>query len=235
MLGARQGPPGHPVTVDVAIALEALHLVQLRFMEDLAPLEALLRVGERIGHPEVHPQVQVGEDEDRGLELLGQVEGLLEELVALEDRAGEQHRMAGVAVGEGVGKAHIALHGSGGQAGGWAHPLDVDEDRGDLSVVAEPDELRHQRDPRAGGGGHGPGAGPARPQHHSRRRQLVLRLDGRDPPFATLRVDAVAVGQTDQVLGQRGTGGDRIPGENGAAAHDRPQRRGLVAFQQELP
>ena len=52
-------------------------------------------------------------------------------------------------------KADVALRGARRKAGGRADALDVPDHAGNLNVVSEAGELRHQRDARAGGGGHG--------------------------------------------------------------------------------
>ena len=89
---ARQRAPGDAVAVDVAVSGELLELgdvsVELLLRpQDLAAVERLVGEGERIGHPVVHPEVQVRHQEDRRLEPLGQVEGVHRHRVALLDRA----------------------------------------------------------------------------------------------------------------------------------------------------
>ena len=54
--------------------------------------------------------------------------------------------------------------------------LHVDDDRGDLGVVGEADELVHQRDARARGRGEGARAVPGGADHHADRGELVLGL-----------------------------------------------------------
>ena len=134
-------------------------------------------IGERVAQPEVHAQVEVGGDEDRRLELLGQVEGLDGQRVALLDRAGDQDDVAAVAVAEQVELEDVALAGPGGQAGARPHALDVDDHDRDLGEVGQADELGHQRDARPGGRRQRPGPGPAGADGHADGRQLVLGLD----------------------------------------------------------
>ena len=55
--------------------------------DHLAAIERLLRVGERLGHPVVHPEVEVRHDEHGSLEALGEVERVHGERVALLDGA----------------------------------------------------------------------------------------------------------------------------------------------------
>ena len=60
---------------------------------------------------------------------------------------------------------------------------------GNLGVVAQPDEFRHQRNAGAGGGGHGARARPACAQHHADGGEFVFRLHDGEGRFA-VRADA---------------------------------------------
>ena len=68
--------------------------------------------------------------------------------------------------------------------------LDVEDHAGHLGVVAQAGKLRHQRDARPGGRGHGARARPACAQHHADRGQLVFRLHHGEGRLA-VRLDAV--------------------------------------------
>ena len=71
-----------------------------------------------------------------------------------------------------------------GRPGRGADALHVEDDRRDLGVVAEPDELRHEGDARAGGRRHRARARPAGAEHHADRGELVLRLHDREGRLA---------------------------------------------------
>ena len=179
MVRAGQRPPPDGVPVHVPVAGEAAQPLQVLLVEHLAAVDGPVGVRERLGHPVVHAQVEVGEDEDRGLEAFGHVEGLHGEREALLHRAGQEQDLLGVAVGEERRRDDVALCGAGGQPGGGPDPLDVEDHAGDLGVVAQAGQLGHERDARAARGGHGPRTGPARSQHHAHGGELVLGLHHR--------------------------------------------------------
>ena len=226
-----KGPPGDAVAVHVRIAPELAEpadvLLELLFGPDhLAAIERLLGVGEGIGHPVVHAQVEVGHQEDRGLEALREVEGVLREEVALRDAPGEQQDVPAVAVGEEVRRKDVALHRAGGKARGGADALDVQDDRGHLGVVAQPGELGHERDAGPGRRRHRPRARPSRAEDHADRRELVLRLHDREGRLPGLRVHAVRAAVIDQGLGEGRGRRDRVPRDDRDArpAWRRPRR-----------
>ena len=104
--------------------------------------------------------------------------------------------MLRVAVGEEVGREDVALHRARGQARRGPDALDVHDDRRDLGVVPEADEFRHERDA-------GPDVvviaarpGPARPDHHAERRELVLGLDDRAGGLPGLGIHAEPAGSS---------------------------------------
>ena len=63
---------GFAVAIDVAIASELTDLLQRLRVQPLSSLEWRRRVIERLCHPRIHAEVQVGHHEDRLLQLLGQ-------------------------------------------------------------------------------------------------------------------------------------------------------------------
>ena len=88
MIGAGQRAVGDAVAVDVEVASPlAAELLELLGAEHLAAAIRLGRIDERIGHPVVHAEVEIGEDEDRRLEHLREIERLAGEVEALGDRA----------------------------------------------------------------------------------------------------------------------------------------------------
>ena len=130
--------------------------------------------------PIVHADVEVEHDEDRGLQAVGEVEGLGAEIEGLGRILGEQQHVLGVAVrgvgaGDEVGLLRARRH-----AGRRAGALHVEHHGRNFGEIGEPEEFLHQRDAGAGGGGEGAGAVPGRADHHADRGQLVLGLDDGD-------------------------------------------------------
>ena len=64
------------VSVHVFVTGETAEAVEIFFAQHLAALDRLLRIFERIGHPVVHAEIEIGHDEDQRLKLLGQIEGV---------------------------------------------------------------------------------------------------------------------------------------------------------------
>ena len=143
MVGGGERAVAHAIAIDVPVPGEAAQLFQIFGGQDFAAVDGLVGIGEGIGHPVVHAQVEVGHDEDGSLEPLGEIEGILRHGEALLGGRGEEHGMLRIAVGEDGGGEKVALRGTGGEAGGWAYALHVEEDAGDFGVVAEADELAH--------------------------------------------------------------------------------------------
>ncbi len=199
VVGAGEGAVGYGVAVDVFVAGEAAELFKLLRVENFAAGDRGCGVVEGLGHPVVHAEVEVREDEDGGLELLGEIEGLDAELEALFDGAGEEDDVFGVAVREAGDKAEVGLGGAGGKAGGGAGALDVEDDAGDFGVVAEAGELGHKGDSGAGGGGHGTGTSPSCAEHHADGGELVFGLNDGEGGFA-VGFDAMAFEVADELF-----------------------------------
>ena len=79
---------------------------------------------------------------------------------------------------------NVALRGARRQSGGGPDALHVPDDAGNLDVVPQPGKLRHQRNARPGGGGHGARARPSRTQHHADGGEFVFRLHDGESGFA---------------------------------------------------
>src|SRR5262249_7547128 len=123
--------------------------------EYLPTVHGLVWVREGLAHPVVHAQVEVGEDEDRGLEALGQVEGAPAKLKALLHAGRHETDIARVTMAKIVSHNDVALRHTSRQTSAGSHPLDVPDDAGDLCKVGIASVLRHQRDTRSGRGRHG--------------------------------------------------------------------------------
>ena len=109
VFGARQGPVPDAVPIDILIPLETAKPIEILGGEDLAAVDGSFGIRKRIGHPVVHAQIEIGHDEYRRLELLGEIEGFHRHREALFRRAREQHGVPGVAVGEDGGGQKVAL------------------------------------------------------------------------------------------------------------------------------
>ena len=160
-------------------------------MSTLPRLIGVVGIFERLRHPVVHAEVEVAHHEHRRLQLLGEIEGLTGHGEALA-------HADGISIGWWVSpceseavEADVALRGARRQAGGRPHALDVQDDAGNFDVVAKADELGHQRNARAGGGGHGARARPSRAQRHADGGEFVFRLNDSEGRLA-VGVDAVA-------------------------------------------
>ncbi len=233
MIGAGQGAIADAVAIHVLVAGELAQALQVFPAEHLAAVDGLFGIGERLRHPVVHAQVEVGEHEHRSLEFFGQVEGVAGHAEALGHGGGKQQDVPGVAMGEEGGGEHVALRGARGQAGGGPDALNVPDDGGHLDVVTEPGELRHERNAGTGGGGHGARAGPAGAQGHAHGGELVLGLHDGESGFAVL-TDAVFLHVVDEGFDERRRGRDGIPGDHGDAGEHGAQRGGRVAVDDDL-
>ena len=230
---------GDAVAVHVQIAApgDALFLFpsfQVFFPEHLAPVHVLVGVGKGLAHPVVHAQVQVAHHEHRGLEPLGDVESAPAEFEGLVDVRREEEDVLGIAVAGEVDEEDVALLGAGRQARAGPHPLDVPHDHGDFGVIGQADGLGHQAEAGAGGGGHGPQAGPTGPNGHVDGRQFILRLDDHKGVLA-IRPHPITAQVVLQGFGQVRGGGDGVPADELDPAKERAQGRGGVAVGEDKP
>ncbi len=97
----------------------------------------------------------------------------------------------------------VGLLGLGGQAGGRAAALDVDDDERELGHHREADRLRLERHTGAGGGGHAEVTDVGRPDGGTDAGDLVLGLERRDAEGLVLR----------QLVEDVGGRGDRVGAE----------------------
>ena len=114
MIRAGDGAICNPVTVNVLVPRESTEFLELFGVEDLTTVDWLLGIDERLRHPVVHTEIEVQENEDRGLQLLRKVEGLNSELKALLDRSRKQKDVFRIPMGESCDRPDIALRGASG-------------------------------------------------------------------------------------------------------------------------
>ena len=141
--------------------------------------------------------------------------------------------MLGVAVGKVGDRQQVSLHGAGRHSGGRADALDIEDDPGQLSEIAQAGELRHQGDARTGGGGHGTRTRPAGAQHHADRSEFVFCLHDGEAGFA-IRFHAVLLHEVDEAFDHRGRRRNGIPGHHGDPGEHRAQGGGSVSVDDDL-
>src|SRR5258708_132738 len=96
---ARIGAERNAVAVDVEVAAEILAGLELGRGHDLAAVElAAVVPRERSAEVMVHADLEIEQHEYRGLQAVGEVEGLRAELEALGRVLGKQQHVLGVAV-----------------------------------------------------------------------------------------------------------------------------------------
>ena len=234
-VNAGQGARRDLVFVFVGVALELGELLDFFQAEDAATVGLIVIVPlEARDHPIVHADVEVGHDEDGGLEALGEIESDGCEFEALGRVGRKQQNMFGVAV-RGVGAfQQIALLRAGGHAGGGADALHVDDDGGNLGIVGQAEQFIHERDAGAGGGGEGARAVPCRADHHADGGQFVLGLNDDVVVLAGFRIFAVLFAEDFEGVHRGGGGRDGIPGGHCCARVNAAERDRGVAVDQDL-
>src|SRR5689334_4819481 len=147
---ARQRARRHEVLVFRVITLELGHLVNLLRVQYPPAIRLIAAVpGKARHHPIVHPNIEICHQEYRSLKPFREIERFGGELEAFSGVGWKKQNMFGIAMG-GVGCFHeIALLRPCGHAGGWTDALHVDNNRRDLGVVRQAQELVHERDARA--------------------------------------------------------------------------------------
>ena len=144
-VGAGIGAIGNAVPINILVAAEIPARFQLLGTHHLAAIVVTRVVpGERRAQALVHADVQIGHDENRGLQAVGKVKGLCGELEALARIFRQQQHMLGVPVRCVGTRQDVRLLGARRHAGGRAAALHVDDGDGDLGEIGQADELIHQ-------------------------------------------------------------------------------------------
>ena len=165
-------------------------------------------------------QVLVGQHHRGRLQGLGQPDGPFgcQDAVGMVQRA--QHEVRCVTVHAVQGHVQVRLLGLGRQTGGRSSPHHVDDHRGRFRGDRETDALQHQRQARAGGGGHRRHAAEGSADHHVDRGQFVLGLQQLPAQFLESRRQPF-----EQVAGRR----DRVSRGKADTAPQRAQAAGFTA------
>ncbi len=122
-------------------------------------------------------QVQIEQDDDRRLILLGELERASGAAIATLDVGRREHDALGVARAAVDREIEVRLLGLGRHAGRRAAALRHEDHHGHFRHHAEPEHLGHQRQARPRGGGRRARAGIARADRGRDRRDLVLGLE----------------------------------------------------------
>ena len=144
----------------------------------------------------MHPLVQdaVTNDDDRDLEPLCQVEGIVGQVEGLPDVAWREDGPRELTLGGVDGEQQVRLLGTGGQAGGGAGTLPKHHDEGDLGLARQAQALGHQAKAPARGASHGAGSCRACTDGHHDGRYLVLGVLGDDAELLLQRHEPVEQG-----------------------------------------
>ena len=139
-----------------SLPFEVLELLKLLGVQHLAAVVHVRVVpSERFGHPVVHADIEIGHDDDRGLQALGKVEGLRPHREAFAGIGGEQQYLLGVAV-RGIGAGNdVGLLRARRHAGGRAAALDIEQYHRHFGKIGKAQEFAHQGDAGARCGGEG--------------------------------------------------------------------------------
>src|SRR6266536_1130141 len=230
-MGARIGAIGNAVAIDVEISAEIIVDLYVLRAHDLAAVEAARIVpGERPAQAMVHADVEIEHDEDRRLQPVGEIERRGAELEGFGGILGKQQHVLRVSVRRIGGEQDVRLLGAGRHSGRGAAALHVEDDRGHLGEIRQPEKFLHQRDAGTGRGGERSRAVPGGTDHDAERGELVLGLHDGVTLLPGLRIDAIARAMTGEGFGERGGRRDRVPGAHGGSAVDRPERGGGIAL-----
>ena len=98
MIRARKRAIGNAVTIHIAITLEASKPLQVLHRKDLAAIEFLGGILERIRHPIVHAQIEITHHENGCLEAFRKIESDVRHFETLFNARRDQHHVFGVAM-----------------------------------------------------------------------------------------------------------------------------------------
>ena len=76
VFGPRERAIRDSVVIHVAVPSPAVHPIEIFGGEYFAPIEDPFGIRQRRGHPRVHPEVEIREHQDRGLQPIGEIERL---------------------------------------------------------------------------------------------------------------------------------------------------------------
>ncbi len=140
--------------------------------------------------------------------------------------------MLGITVRGVGGRQYVGLLRTGRHAGRRAGSLHIDQHRGNLGEIGQPQKLAHQRQARAAGSGKCARTVPRCTHHHADRGEFVLCLHDSVILLAGPGVDAQAPAIPVEGIDHGGRGGDRVPGRNRRTAVYRTECRGGIAIHQ---
>src|SRR5262249_52268271 len=112
MIDAGQSAIAEAIPFAILVAGETTNPAEASFRQDLAALNRLSWILERVRHPVVHAEVQVAHHKDWRLQLVGEIERLVRHGEALRRRTRNQHGMNRVAVRQLGHELDIALRGA---------------------------------------------------------------------------------------------------------------------------
>src|SRR5580693_5461414 len=98
MLRARQSAVANAVVVHIFVAGEPSQTVQIFLGKHFAAVDWYLWILEGVGHPVIHPQIQIRHYEHQSLELLGEIECVLRHAETLSNGTRKQEDILGIAV-----------------------------------------------------------------------------------------------------------------------------------------
>src|SRR3972149_7547159 len=137
-------PVCDPISIDVHITRPlAIQLLQVFFPEDFAAVHRFSGVFKWLGHPLVHPDVQVAQHQNRHLQSFSEVEGAPTKFKALVCRARQEDNVLRISVSHEIHHSQVSLGGTGGRARAGSYTLNVPDYHRHPSVIGQTDILAH--------------------------------------------------------------------------------------------
>ena len=212
--GARRDPGGgKAVTLERSVALRPI-------LDNLSPFDGNIRTESiRLHRLGMFAEQQIGNDHDRKLVLISQVQSFDRRVVTIGDvRRGDDHTRI-VPLGCAEDLIQVALLLLGRKTGGRPSSLYFDKDDRSFNHTGHSDRFGHQSEAAARGGAHRPHPRVTGPDGDVGHGQLV---------FALLDDHAGVVGVSRHPMKDGGSRGHRIGGIEAAAARHGAERHGLV-------